>query len=158
MRETVDVNSPVTRRPVVVKVVNRSGFPLPERATAQAAAYDVTSIEDVYLPPGRIEKVKTGLFFEIPDGWEMHVFPRSGLSTKHGILIPNSPGLIDSDYRGELMVGLFNSSDTVYLIKKGDRIAQVKIVPSFSIQWEEVESLENLSETARGSGGFGHTG
>jgi dUTP pyrophosphatase len=144
--------------PVHVKVVNKSGLPLPVKATSGSAAYDVSSIEEGFIPPREIRKFRTGLYFEIPYGWEIHVFPRSGLSTKHGILIPNSPGLIDSDYRGELMVGLLNTTDTFYHVKKGDRIAQIKIVPSFSIVWEEVESVENLSQTTRGSGGFGHTG
>ncbi|MGQ0539946.1 MAG: dUTP diphosphatase [Gemmatimonadaceae bacterium] len=130
--------------------------PLPERATVGAAGYDVCSAEaDFELQPGERRAVRTGFAFEIPLGIEMQVRPRSGLALRHGVTVANTPGTIDSDYRGELCVILVNLGAAAVSIRLGDRIAQLVFaryeLPSFQ------ESAE-LSETTRGDGGFGSTG
>lgn len=140
-----------------VKVVNKSRFDLPEYATVHSAGLDLRAniTEDVVVDPLDRVIIPTGLFLEIPVGFEAQVRPRSGLAIKHGITVINSPGTIDADYRGEVKVGLVNISNEVYTIKPGERIAQVVFAKHETIKWLEVELL---SETDRGVGGFGHTG
>lgn len=131
-------------------------LPLPERATPQAAGYDVRSAEgDFHLRPGEIRPVGTGLVMEIPPGVECQVRPRSGLAARHGITLPNSPGTIDPDYRGELRVLLQNTGPDPVLVRRGERIAQLVFA---RFETPDVEEVEAVSETARGGGGFGSTG
>lgn len=131
------------------------GLPLPAYATAGAAGMDVVSAEDVVLAPGARHPVATGLSLAIPDGFEIQVRPRSGLALKHGITVPNTPGTIDSDYRGELKVLLINHGAEPFVIARGDRIAQLVLAPVVQAGWDEVDELD---ATARGAGGFGSTG
>ena len=128
---------------------------IPAYQTKEAAGFDLHSIENVVLKPGERKLIGTGLAFEIEYGYEVQIRPRSGLAFKHGITVLNSPGTIDSDYRGEIKVLLINHSDEEFEIKKGDRIAQAVVAPV--IQAEIVE-VEELSSTERGEGGFGSTG
>jgi dUTP pyrophosphatase len=128
---------------------------IPQYQTSQSAGFDLHSIEDIVLLPGERKLISTGLSFEIPQGYEIQIRPRSGLAYKHGISVLNSPGTIDSDYRGEIKVLLINYSDEEFEIKLGDRIAQAIIQKVIQAQFIEVDSLNN---TERGDGGFGSTG
>ena len=140
-----------------IPVINRSRHPLPEYQTAHAAGLDgrANLSESVTLKPLQRALIPTGLFLEIPVGYEMQVRPRSGLAYKHGIGILNSPGTIDADYRGELKVLLVNLSDTEFVVQDGERIAQLVVARHEVIAWRPTEAL---SETARGAGGYGSTG
>jgi dUTP pyrophosphatase len=140
-----------------VKVVNLSPFPLPEYATAYSAGLDLRANiqESTELKPLQRLLISTGIFIELPQGYEAQVRPRSGLAAKHGISIVNSPGTIDPDYRGEIKVILVNLSDTSFWLNPGERIAQMVISRFEHIVWNQVDSLES---TERGDGGFGHTG
>jgi dUTP pyrophosphatase len=131
------------------------GLELPKYATDGAAGMDVLAAEDVTLEPGMRHAVATGLSVAIPAGYEIQVRPRSGLALKHGISVPNTPGTIDSDYRGELKIILINHGAEPFPIHRGDRVAQLVLAPVTQARWEEVEQLD---ETARGAGGFGSTG
>jgi dUTP pyrophosphatase len=142
--------------PVLVKrLVHGEGLDLPAYATDGAAGMDVLAAEDVELAPGGRHAVATGLSVAIPAGYEIQVRPRSGLALKHGLSMPNAPGTIDSDYRGELKIILINHGSDLFAIRRGDRIAQLVIAPVVRGSWLEVETLD---ETARGEGGFGSTG
>ncbi|MFK7925923.1 MAG: dUTP diphosphatase [Bacteroidia bacterium] len=140
-----------------VKIINRSANPLPHYATPASAGVDLKANNDepIVLQPLARTMVPTGLFIELPIGFEAQVRPRSGLAIKHGISIPNSPGTIDADYRGEIKVLLINLGQEAFEIHKGERIAQMIIARHEQVQWDEVEVL---GETERGAGGFGHTG
>ena len=145
---------------VRVRVTRRPGcedIPLPTRETPGAAGYDLrAAVEaDVALAPGARALIPTGLSIELPEGTEAQVRPRSGLALEFGIVLPNAPGTIDSDYRGEVKVILWNTGEKAFTIRRGDRIAQLVISPVVRAAWEEVTTLET---TRRGSGGFGHTG
>ena len=131
------------------------GLDLPAYATGGAAGMDVVAAENIVLRPGSRHAVGTGFAVAIPPGYEIQVRPRSGLALKHGITVPNAPGTIDSDYRGELKVILANLSDDNFPIQRGDRIAQLVLAPVTLAAWDEVEDLDS---TARGEGGFGSTG
>lgn len=131
-------------------------LPLPTRATPHAAGYDVRSAEaDFTLEPGHIRAVSTGLIMELPLGIECQVRPRSGLAARHGITLPNSPGTIDPDYRGELKVLMQNTGPQAVVIHRGDRIAQLVFA---RFEAPRVEEVRDVSETERGKGGFGSTG
>jgi len=140
-----------------IPVINRSRHPLPAYQTDHAAGLDVRANLDapVTLKPLQRALIPTGLFVEIPVGYEMQVRPRSGLAYKHGISIVNSPGTIDADYRGELKVLLINLSDTEFVVQDGERVAQLVVARHETIVWELAETL---SETGRGAGGYGSTG
>lgn len=140
-----------------VKVINRSEFPLPEYETAMAVGLDVRAniTESVVIKPLGRAMIPTGLFFEIPQGFEIQVRPRSGLAAKRGITVLNSPGTIDPDYRGEVRVVLVNLSSEDFVLERGERIAQLVLARYEKLKWEEAEQLD---DTARGSGGFGSTG
>ena len=127
----------------------------PGSATDGAAGMDVVSAENVVLEPGKRHAVATGLSMAIPHGYEIQVRPRSGLALKHGVSVPNTPGTIDSDYRGELKVIMINHGADDFAITRGDRIAQLVLAPVTQAAWEEVEELD---DTDRGEGGFGSTG
>lgn len=142
--------------PVMVRrLPHFEGLTLPAYATDGAAGMDVLAAEDVILQPGERWPVATGLAVAIPPGYEMQVRPRSGLALKHGISVPNSPGTIDSDYRGELKVILINHGQAPFEVRRGDRIAQLVVSPVVRASWLKVDEL---GETARGEGGFGSTG
>lgn len=142
--------------PVLVKrLPHGEGLELPVYATGGAAGMDVLSAEDVTLLPGGRHAVATGLAVAIPAGYEIQVRPRSGLALKHGVTVPNTPGTIDSDYRGELKVILINHGTEYFEIRRGDRIAQLVLAPVTRASWLQVEELD---ETSRGEGGFGSTG
>jgi dUTP pyrophosphatase len=148
---TVPVPIPVPVR----RLPGNDDLPLPAYATDGAAGMDVVAAEDVTLAPGARHAVATGLAMAIPHGYEIQVRPRSGLALKHGISVPNTPGTIDSDYRGELKVILINLGDVPFEVRRGDRIAQLVLAPVVRAAWLPVEHLD---ETARGAGGFGSTG
>ena len=131
------------------------GLPLPRYASEDAAGLDVTAAEQLTLEPGQRHAVATGFAIEIPHGYEVQVRPRSGLALKHGITCLNTPGTIDSDYRGEVKVILVNLGQEPFDIRRGERIAQ--LVPAPVLRADFVEASE-LSDTGRGSGGFGSTG
>ena len=139
----------------VKRLPHAEGLPLPAYATAGAAGMDVVSAEDVTIAPGARHPVATGLAMAIPQGYEIQVRPRSGLAFKHGITVPNTPGTIDSDYRGELKVLLINHGTEPFPIARGDRVAQLVLAPVVQAAWTEVHELD---ATERGEGGFGSTG
>jgi dUTP pyrophosphatase len=139
----------------VKRLPGGAGLPLPAYATTGAAGMDVVSAEDVTLVPGARHAVATGLALAIPQGYEIQVRPRSGLALKHGITVPNTPGTIDSDYRGELKVILINHGAEPFAIQRGDRVAQLVLAPVVQAAWDEVAELD---ATTRGEGGFGSTG
>lgn len=146
---TIPVNVEVKRLP------HGSGLPLPAYATSGSAGMDVVSAEEVTIAPGARHAVATGLALAIPAGYEIQVRPRSGLALKHGITVPNTPGTIDSDYRGELKVILINHDAEPFIIARGDRVAQLVLAPVVQAAWDEVAELD---ATERGEGGFGSTG
>jgi dUTP pyrophosphatase len=141
---------------LIVRVVNRSRFPLPEYATSGSAGLDLRANTDAVINLKPLERVlvPTGLFIELPEGYEAQVRPRSGLALRQGLTLLNSPGTIDADYRGEISVIMVNVSDTGQQIQPGERIAQLVVAAFSRVQWEESVLL---SGTARGEGGFGHT-
>lgn len=141
----------------ILRLANGEGLPLPVRATAAAAGCDLAAaVEDeLVLAPGQRELVPTGFAIELPDGYEAQVRPRSGLALRHGIVLPNAPGTIDADYRGEIRVILMNLGSEPFVIRRGDRIAQLVVAPVVRVGWDEAQALD---ETERGDGGFGHTG
>ncbi|WP_407426597.1 dUTP diphosphatase [Arcticibacter sp.] len=140
-----------------VKVINKSNNLLPAYETALSAGMDIRAFvtEDIILKPFQRSLIPSGLFIELPQGFEAQIRPRSGLALKHGITVLNSPGTIDADYRGEIKILLINLSDTDFRIQSGDRIAQMIIAKHEQISWEAADSL---NETSRGAGGYGHTG
>jgi dUTP pyrophosphatase len=140
-----------------VKIVNRSTNPLPSYATAFSSGMDLRAnlLETLVLSAGERKLIPTGLYIELPQGYEAQVRPRSGLALKQGITCLNTPGTIDADYRGEIGVLLINLSGQEQAIQHGDRIAQLVIQPVVQCSWEAVSVL---SDTQRGEGGFGHTG
>lgn len=143
---------------MIVKVVNKSGNQLPAYETNNSAGMDLrANLPDgsISLNPMQRAMVPTGLFMEIPEGYEGQVRPRSGLAAKQGITVLNSPGTIDADYRGEVKVILINLSDTLFTINHGDRIAQIVFAQCEQAKWDETDTI---SETVRGTGGFGHSG
>ena len=140
-----------------VRLINTSRHELPAYATGGAAGMDIRANldEPVTLAPLQRAMIPTGLFLEIPAGYEAQVRPRSGLAAKHGITVLNTPGTIDADYRGEVKVILVNLSNDPFTVNDGERVAQLVVAAHATITWELTESL---SETSRGEGGFGHTG
>ena len=139
-----------------VRLPSNPDLPLPGRGTPQAAGYDIRSAEEeIVLQPGEIRLVSTGLIMELPEGMECQVRPRSGLALKHGITLPNSPGTIDPDYRGEVRVIMQNLGPDPVTLLRGERIAQLVFA---RFEAPEVMEVDALSETERGEGGFGSTG
>ena len=139
----------------IKRLPHGEGLDLPAYATDGAAGMDVVSAEDVTIAPGMRHAVATGLAAAIPAGYEIQVRPRSGLALKHGISVPNAPGTIDSDYRGEMKVILINHGSEPFVIDRGDRIAQLVLAPVTLGSWDEVDELD---DTERGTDGFGSTG
>ena len=142
---------------VKIEVINKGRQPLPAYATPQSAGLDLRAniTEPVTLQPLERRLIPTGLYIALPKGYEAQVRPRSGLALKHGITVLNSPGTIDSDYRGELMVLLINLSREAFTINEGERIAQLVVARH---EQAELGGVEQLDETTRGTGGYGHTG
>lgn len=142
---------------VKVKIINRSGHELPAYATPSAAGMDVRAClsEPVTLMPLQRALIPTGLRIQLPQGYECQIRPRSGLALKHGISLVNTPGTIDADYRGEIGVIVINLSDQPFVINDGERICQMVVTDYTRVEWEQVTELDT---TARGEGGFGHTG
>ncbi len=140
-----------------VKIVSRSAFELPGYETPLSAGMDVRAniTESMILKPLERAMVPTGLYVELPAGYELQVRPRSGLAVKHGITVLNSPGTVDADYRGEIRVILVNLSSEPFEVRDGERIAQLVVARHEQVEWEPVDAL---SETLRGTGGFGSTG
>ena len=153
--------APVATTPAVrvrvVQLPHAAGLPLPAYETSGAAGLDVRAAlaEPLVLLPGRIARVATGLAIEVPPGFEMQIRPRSGLAVRNGVTLPNSPATIDSDYRGEIVVGLVNLGSEPVTIERGMRIAQMVLARVPRVEWEPVAVL---SASDRGAGGFGHTG
>ncbi|HOO83735.1 MAG TPA: dUTP diphosphatase [Prolixibacteraceae bacterium] len=142
---------------MIVKIVNKSNNPLPTYSTILSAGMDIRASlnEKVTLKPLERALIPTGLYIELPKGHEAQIRPRSGLALKHGISVLNTPGTIDADYRGEIGIILVNLSNQDFTIENGERICQMIIAKHETVDWSEVEFLE---ETERGAGGFGHTG
>lgn len=143
--------------PLNIDIVNKSHHPLPAYATEGSAGMDVRAFltDPVTLLPGERALIPTGLYIALPQGYECQIRPRSGLAIKHGISLVNSPGTVDSDYRGEIGVIVINHSDKPFTVNDGERICQMVIAPYTRVGWKQVESLD---ETERGAGGFGHSG
>jgi dUTP pyrophosphatase len=141
----------------VRRLPHGAGLALPAYATAGAAGMDLLAAvtAPVTIEPGKRALIPTGLAIALPAGFEMQVRPRSGLALRNGIVLPNSPGTIDADYRGEVQVIVLNAGDAPFVVERGMRIAQVVVAPVVRAAWREVESLE---DTARSTGGFGSTG
>ena len=144
----------------MIRIYNKSSNPLPAYASASAAGMDLRAdlAEPVVLQPLERKLIPTGLFMELPADCEAQVRPRSGLALKHGITVLNSPGTIDADYRGEVCVILVNLSNEPFTVNPGERIAQMVIATFRQETLQEVAALEDLSDTERGAGGFGHSG
>lgn len=140
-----------------VKIVNKSNHRLPEYATSGSAGMDLkaNTTEPIVLGPLERQMIPTGLYIALPEGYEAQVRPRSGLAAKYGVTVANSPGTVDTDYRGEIKVILINLSNEKFVVNPGDRIAQMVVARYERVEWNEVATLD---ETERGEGGFGHTG
>ena len=139
----------------IARLPHGEGLPLPAYATPGAAGMDVVAAEDLDLAPGARHAVATGFKVAIPDGFEIQVRPRSGLAYKYGVTVPNTPGTIDSDYRGELKILMINHGDEPFPVRRGERIAQ--LVPA-AVTKADFDVVEGLDSTTRGVGGFGSTG
>jgi len=141
----------------ITRLRNNQDLPLPSYATDGSAGMDIyADVEnDVVIKPGEIALIPTGIAIELPPGYEAQIRPRSGLAINHGITLLNTPGTIDSDYRGEIKIILINLGKKEFVVKRGDRIAQMIISKYAKVEWEEVKELNT---TQRGAGGFGHTG
>jgi dUTP pyrophosphatase len=142
---------------MVVRVINKSNNPLPEYQTPLSAGLDLRADIEEAISIAPLERclIPTGLFIELPEGYEAQIRPRSGLAYKHGITVLNSPGTVDADYRGEIKVLLVNISNQTFQLTPGERIAQMVVARHEQIQWQTAEAL---SETERGAGGYGSTG
>lgn len=143
---------------MIVNIINKSDNALPAYETELSAGMDLRAFiqeNEVIIKPLQRVLIPTGLYMELPKGFEAQVRPRSGLAYKHGITVLNSPGTIDADYRGEIKILLINLSDSDFVVRNGDRVAQMIISKYEQVDWGEVEIL---SDTARGAGGYGHTG
>ena len=142
---------------ITIKIINKSDNPLPRYATPLSAGVDIYANNEEEIVIESLERalIPTGIYIELPAGYEAQIRPRSGLAIKHGLSLLNTPGTIDADYRGEIKIILVNLSKDRFSIKHGERIAQMVIAKHEQVKWEEVDIL---STTERGSGGFGHTG
>lgn len=142
---------------MTIRIINKSNNSLPAYETLHAAGMDLRANLEapVSLKPLERKLIPTGLYIELPEGYEAQIRPRSGLAYKHGISIVNAPGTIDADYRGEIGVLLVNLSDQVFEVNPGERIAQMVVAKHEKVEWNEVDAL---TETGRGAGGYGHTG
>ena len=151
------LNGCLRKRQIKVKIINKSTNPTPSYSTEQSAGMDVRAFlsEPITLNPLERVLVPTGLYMELPQGYQCEIRPRSGLALKKGITVLNTPGTIDADYRGEVGIILINLSNEPFVINNGERICQMVIMNYTKVEWVEVEEL---NDTERGAGGFGHTG
>lgn len=143
---------------IVIKIINKSHHPLPEYSTHESAGMDVRAFlpdGSVTLNPGERALIQTGLYMQLPAGYECQIRPRSGLALRHGITILNTPGTVDADYRGEIGIIILNTGNEPFVINDGERICQMVIKEYVKASWEEVKRID---ETKRGEGAFGHTG
>ncbi len=143
---------------MTINIINKSDNALPAYETVHSAGMDLRAFlpdGEVLIKPLQRALIPTGLFIELPEGYEAQIRPRSGLAFKHGLTVLNSPGTIDADYRGEIKILLVNLSDTDFVVNSGERIAQMIVAKHEQVNWGEVEIL---TETVRGAGGYGHTG
>lgn len=138
-----------------IQIINKSSNELPSYSTCMSAGMDVRSNVDKTVPAQGAALIPTGLYMALPEGYECQVRPRSGLALKRGITVLNSPGTVDADYRGEIGVILYNTTNEPFVVKVGERIAQIVISKYETAEWDEVDILDS---TSRGSGGFGHSG
>ena len=140
-----------------VKIVNKSGFGLPSYATALSAGMDLRAFTVAPMERRPLERVvgPSGIYLELPEGYEAQIRPRSGLASKHGITVANAPGPIDADYRGEIKVAIINLSKESFVLNPGERVAQMVVAKFERVEWEETDTL---SDSERGAGGFGSTG
>lgn len=147
----------INDRYVKVKVVNKSHNDLPAYSTKDSAGMDLRASldEPLELKPMQRALIPTGIYIELPEGYECQIRPRSGLALKHGVTVLNTPGTIDADYRGEIGVILINLSDTPFVVNNGERICQMVVTRYDKVDWVRVEALD---DSVRGAGGFGHTG
>lgn len=145
---------------IPVKIYNRSKNPLPALQSAGASGYDLYAdlSEPAVLQPGEVYRIPTGIFIEVPLGYEAQVRARSGLAARHGIILVNGIGTIDADYRGEIQVIMMNLKQTPYTVEPGERVAQMVFAPVVTAAFEVVDTPEALAPTERADGGFGHTG
>lgn len=162
-RSVINKNPEQGKMNMKVKVVNKSKHDLPSYETSGAAGMDVRANLDApmthfIIPAGDTKLIPTGLFVAIPEGYEIQVRPRSGISFKTKLRVANSPGTIDSCYRGEIKVIMTNTGDVDHIIQDGERIAQLVLCPVIRCEWDKVDSENELGETDRGAGGFGSTG
>jgi dUTP pyrophosphatase len=150
----------LTENALQVKIINKSQNPLPFYQTEGSAGMDLYANIETPIELNSLERqlIPTGIFIELPLGFEAQIRPRSGLAFKHGISIVNSPGTVDADYRGEIKVLLVNLSKDKFVIQSGERIAQMVVAKHERINWQEAQTIEELSQTERGSGGYGSTG
>jgi len=143
---------------MTINIINKSDNALPAYETVHSAGMDLRAFlpdGEVLIKPLQRALIPTGLFIELPEGYEAQIRPRSGLAFKHGLTVLNSPGTIDADYRGEIKILLVNLSDTDFVVNSGERVAQMIVAKHEQVNWGEVEIL---TETVRGAGGYGHTG
>lgn len=148
----------MSTKEIKVKIINRSNHPLPSYSTSDSAGMDVRAFlpeGDITLVPGERTLIPTGLYMQLPSGYECQIRPRSGLALRHGITILNAPGTIDADYRGEVGIIVFNAGSKPFVITDGERVAQMVIKEYVKASWESVDEID---DTERGAGGFGHTG
>ena len=150
----------LTENILQVKIINKSLNPLPFYQTEGSAGMDLYANIETPIELDSLERqlIPTGIFIELPLGFEAQIRPRSGLAFKNGISIVNSPGTVDADYRGEIKVLLVNLSKEKFVIQKGERIAQMVVAKHERVNWQEVQTIEELSQTERGNGGYGSTG
>lgn len=150
----------LTENALQVKIINKSSNPLPFYQTEGSAGMDLYANIETPIELDSLERqlIPTGIFIELPLGFEAQIRPRSGLAFKNGISIVNSPGTIDADYRGEIKILLVNLSKNKFVIQSGERIAQMVVAKHERVNWQEVQTIEELSQTDRGSGGYGSTG
>lgn len=150
----------LTENALQVKIINKSSNPLPFYQTEGSAGMDLYANIETPIELDSLERqlISTGVFIELPLGFEAQIRPRSGLAFKNGISIVNSPGTIDADYRGEIKILLVNLSKNKFVIQSGERIAQMVVAKHERVNWQEVQTIEELSQTDRGSGGYGSTG
>ena len=157
-RKKIELLRKSHRQPTIDFIRIREGAQIPARATRDAAGYDLSSAESCTVPSGGRVLVHTGVSVRIPRHYHIEIRPRSGLALRHGITVLNTPGTVDADYRGELMVILFNTGEEAFAIEPGDRIAQAVVVRHADVVWREIDDFDDFGTTDRGHRGFGSTG
>ena len=157
-RKKIELLRKSHRQPTIDFIRIREGAQIPARATRDAAGYDLSSAESCTVPSGGRVLVHTGVSVRIPRHYHIEIRPRSGLALRHGMKVLNTPGPVDADYRGDLMVILFNTGEEAFAIEPGDRIAQAVVVRHADVVWREIDDFDDFGTTDRGNRGFGSTG